>query len=167
MKAKLLLEDGTLFEGESFGSNKTVYGEIVFNTGMTGYQEILTDPSYGGQVVVMTYPLIGNYGINTEDTESNNIKAEAFVVKELAEHESNWKSTQKLADYMKRNDIPGISGVDTRMLTKIIRTKGTMNCLITTENITDNLKIRLNKFVFPSDIVTKVSFFRSIGPRQS
>ena len=157
MKARILLDDGTIFEGESFGAQKTVCGEIVFNTGMTGYQEILTDPSYGGQVVVMTYPLIGNYGINDDDIESNSIKAEGFVVKEYSEIASNWKSTKNISEYLKENNIFGITGIDTRMLTKKIRTQGTMNCLITTENIENIHKEALKKYVFPSDIVKMVS----------
>lgn len=157
MKAYILLEDGTVAEGVSRGAEKTVFGEICFNTGMTGYQEILTDPSYAGQTVVMTYPLIGNYGINPEAVESDGIKLRGFIIKELCEHESNHKSTENLEDYLKKNDIPCVSGVDTRMLTKRIRTKGAMNCVITTEEITDELKQRLAEFKFPADIVKQVS----------
>jgi len=127
MKAYILLEDGTIFEGISCGADKTAFGEICFNTGMTGYQEILTDPSYAGQTVVMTYPLIGNYGISDEDVESNRIQVQGFIVKELCELENNWKSTKNLSDYLKEQNIPCISGIDTRMLTKKIRTMGAMN----------------------------------------
>src|SRR3989339_257183 len=101
MKAYILLEDGTIFEGISCGADKTTLGEICFNTGMTGYQEILTDPSYAGQTVVMTYPIIGNYGISNEDVESNRIQVQGFIVKELCELENNWKSTKNLSDYLK------------------------------------------------------------------
>ncbi|EKE02226.1 MAG: hypothetical protein ACD_20C00410G0012 [uncultured bacterium] len=157
MKAKILLEDGTILEGESFGADKTEFGEIVFNTGMTGYQEILTDPSYAGQIVVMTYPLIGSYGINEEDIESCRVQVNGFVVKEFVETESNWKSTKKLSDYLIEHNIIGISGIDTRMLTKIIRTQGTMNCVMTTGEITDELRTQLRNYKFPQDVVSQVS----------
>ncbi len=157
MKAYILLEDGTTIEGTSFGAQKTVMGEIVFNTGMTGYQEVLTDPSYAGQVVVMTYPLIGNYGVNLDDVQSESIKVNGFVVKEYCEMESNWKSTGNLSDYLKDNDIFAIADVDTRMLTKKIRKQGTMNCIVTTEEITDELMDKLDKYKFPVDVVANVS----------
>jgi carbamoyl-phosphate synthase small subunit len=157
VKAIILLEDGTIIEGNSIGAEKTAYGEIVFNTGMTGYQEVLTDPSYGGQVVVMTYPLIGNYGTNPEDTESDNIHLSGFIIKEYCEDCSNWKSTQNLKTYLKENNIFAIANVDTRMLTKKIRSHGAMNCLMTTEEITEDLKNSLKNFKFPSDIVSQVS----------
>ncbi|MEW5819627.1 MAG: glutamine-hydrolyzing carbamoyl-phosphate synthase small subunit [Cyanobacteriota bacterium] len=156
-KATILLNDGTILEGKSFGADKTVFAEIVFNTGMTGYQEILTDPSYAGQVVVMTYPLIGNYGINNEDVESEKIQVSGLVVKEFCEEPSNWKSITTLSEYLLNNSIPAVSEVDTRMLTKKIRTQGTMNCIITTENITNNHIDTLKEYVFPSDIVNTVS----------
>jgi len=157
MKAKILLQDGTILEGNSFGAEKTVFGEIVFNTGMTGYQEILTDPSYGGQIVVMTYPLIGNYGANNADIESKGIHVKGFVVKEFSEEASNWKSTKNISDYLKENNIIGVSDVDTRMLTKKIRTKGTMNCVVTTGEITTELEAKLKAYEFPKDIVSQVS----------
>jgi len=157
MKAHILLEDGTIMEGVSCGADKTTFGEICFNTGMTGYQEILTDPSYAGQTVVMTYPLIGNYGISHDDVESGKIQVQGFVVKELCELENNWKSTQNLSDYLKQEGIPCISGVDTRMLTKKIRTKGAMNCVITTEEITEGLKNQLMAHKFPNDVVQNVT----------
>lgn len=156
-KAYILLEDGTIAEGVSRGAEKTSFGEICFNTGMTGYQEILTDPSYAGQTVVMTYPLIGNYGVNPEDVESNGVKVQGFIIKELCEYENNFKSTQNLEEYLIQNDIPCITGVDTRMLTKRIREKGAMNCVITTEEITDELKSKLKQYKFPQDIVSRVS----------
>lgn len=165
MKAYIILEDGTEIEGISAGADITTFGEICFNTGMTGYQEILTDPSYAGQIVVMTYPLIGNYGINNEDVESERIQVRGFVVKELSEIETNWKSNKSLPEYLKENNIPCITGVDTRMLTKKIRIKGAMNCVMTSEKITDSLgkqfkeslKQNLEEFRFPSDVVKQVS----------
>ncbi len=165
MKAHIILEDGTEVEGISAGADITAFGEICFNTGMTGYQEILTDPSYAGQVVVMTYPLMGNYGINEEDVESDRIQVRGFVVKELSEIETNWKSNKSLIEYLKENNIPCIAGIDTRMLTKKIRTKGAMNCVITSEKITDSLgkqlkeslKKQLGEFKFPPDVVKQVS----------
>lgn len=157
MKANILLEDGTIIEGISSGAEVTAFGEICFNTGMTGYQEILTDPSYAGQIVVMTYPLMGNYGINEEDVESDRIQVRGFIAKELSDIETNWKSAKSLENYLKENNIPCITGIDTRMLTKKIRTKGAMNCVITTDDITPALKQRLQEFRFPSDMVRQVS----------
>lgn len=132
MKAVLALEDGTLFEGEGFGAIGEVIGEIVFNTGMTGYQEVLTDPSYCGQVVIMTYPLIGNYGVNIDDIESSKPQVKGFIVREQCETPSNWRSIETLNDYLKRHNIIGIQGVDTRALTRILRDKGTMKGIIST-----------------------------------
>lgn len=157
MKARLLLEDGSVFEGDSLGSSGTVFGEVVFNTGMTGYQEILTDPSYAGQMVTMTYPLIGNYGVNKEDVESDRIQVSGFIVKEAAKVPSHWQCESTLDDYLKANNVVGISGIDTRKLTKIIRNHGTMNGVLTTEPITDQLREDLEAYQFPTDIVAKVS----------
>ena len=126
MKAVLILEDGTKFLGNLFGSKGEAIGEIVFNTGMTGYQEVLTDPSYCGQIVTMTYPLIGNYGINIDDMESFKPHVKGFVVRELCKTPSNWRSAENLNDYLKRNNIIGIEGIDTRALTRILRDKGTI-----------------------------------------
>src|SRR6056297_449414 len=148
MKAHIILEDGTEINGKSCGADGTTVGEIVFNTGMTGYQEILTDPSYAGQIVVMTYPLIGNYGVNDQDIESDKIQVSGFIVKELSGTESNWKSTEKIKDYLKKNNIICIEDIDTRMLTKKIRTKGAMNCLLTTEEITNSTRQKLKEFTF-------------------
>jgi carbamoyl-phosphate synthase small subunit len=130
MKAHLVLEDGTHFAGEQFGAEAEAFGELVFNTSMTGYQEILTDPSYKGQVVTMTYPLIGNYGVNDEDVESSRPWAEGFVVKELSSIASNHRSRGTLDGYMKKYGIVGIQGIDTRAVTRILRTKGAMKCVI-------------------------------------
>ena len=132
MKAFLILEDGTIFTGESIGAQKEMISEIVFNTGMTGYLEVLTDPSYAGQSVVMTYPLIGNYGVNYEDMESYRPWADAFLVRELSRLPSNFRRQESIQDFLGKNDIPGIAGIDTRALVKLLRSKGTMNGMITT-----------------------------------
>ena len=132
MKAYLILEDGTVFEGTSIGPSREVISEIVFNTSMTGYLEVLTDPSYAGQAVVMTYPLIGNYGICREDMESRQAWPDGYIVRELSRIPSNFRSGDTIDHFLKEQDIPGISGIDTRALTKILREKGTMNGMITT-----------------------------------
>lgn len=132
MKAYLILEDGTVFKGTSIGSTREVISEIVFNTSMTGYLEVLTDPSYAGQAVVMTYPLIGNYGICREDMESKKAWPDGYIVRELSRIPSNFRSGDTIQNFLKEQDIPGISGIDTRALTKILREKGTMNGMITT-----------------------------------
>lgn len=132
MKAFLILEDGTVFEGTSIGSPREVISEIVFNTSMTGYLEVLTDPSYAGQAVVMTYPLIGNYGICYEDMESDRPWPDGYIVRELSRIPSNFRSEDTIQHFLEHHDIPGISGIDTRALTKILREKGTMNGMITT-----------------------------------
>lgn len=132
MKAILALEDGTIFEGTGFGAEGEVIGEIVFNTGMTGYQEVLTDPSYCGQIVTMTYPLIGNYGVNLEDIESAKPQVKGFIVREMCKTPSNWRSLETLSEYLKRYGIIGIEGIDTRALTRILRDKGTMKGIIAT-----------------------------------
>ncbi len=132
MKAYLILEDGTVFEGTSIGSAREVISEIVFNTSMTGYLEVLTDPSYAGQAVVMTYPLIGNYGICREDMESKCAWPDGYIVRELSRIPSNFRSGDTINHFLEEQDIPGISGIDTRALTKILREKGTMNGMITT-----------------------------------
>jgi carbamoyl-phosphate synthase small subunit len=134
-KAILVLEDGRTFNGASFGAEGETFGEIVFNTSMTGYQEILTDPSYAGQIVCMTYPLIGNYGINGDDVESRRPWAEGFVVREASSIASNWRSTETLDAYLKRNNIVGIEHVDTRALVRHIRDKGAMRAAISTVDL--------------------------------
>jgi carbamoyl-phosphate synthase small subunit len=135
MKSLLVLEDGTWFEGWTFAGEGEVCGEVVFNTSMTGYQEILTDPSYCGQIVAMTYPLIGNYGINPEDVESERIQVEGFIVREYEPMPSNWRSGMALADYLTREGIVGIEGVDTRALTRHLRLSGAMKGIISTEDL--------------------------------
>ena len=137
MKAFLILEDGTVFEGTSIGSDREVISEIVFNTSMTGYLEVLTDPSYAGQAVVMTYPLIGNYGICLEDMESKQAWPDGYIVRELSRIPSNFRSGDTIQHFLEQQDIPGISGIDTRALTKILREKGTMNGMITTKEYAD------------------------------
>jgi len=132
MQAYLVLEDGLIFKGRSFGAIGEAYGEVVFNTSMAGYQEIITDPSYKGQIVVMTYPLIGNYGINKCDSESRKPFLEGFVVKEFSKLASNWRSEQGLEEYLKKNNILAIEGVDTRQLTLHIREKGAMKAVLST-----------------------------------
>jgi len=143
MKAVLVLEDENVFHGEAFGAQGTAMGEVVFNTGMTGYQEILTDPSYKGQMVTMTYPHIGNYGINPEDVESMVPQVEALIVRELCELPSNYRSTESLDSYLKRHGIPGIQRIDTRALTRHIREKGSMMGILSTD--TESISKLLDK----------------------
>lgn len=132
MQAILALEDGTVFTGQSFGATGEQWGEVVFNTGMTGYQEVLTDPSYCGQIVVMTYPLIGNYGIMKEDFESKQSFVRGFVVREECKRPSNWRLSETLADFLVKENVIGLSGIDTRALTRHLRSFGTMRGVIGT-----------------------------------
>ena len=131
--ALLVLADGSSFQGWSFGATGTVMGEVVFNTGMTGYQEVLTDPSYCGQIVTFTYPELGNTGVNPEDEESARPQIRGAIARNICEIPSNWRSTQSLPDYLKQHNIPGIFGIDTRSLTRNLRTTGAMNGAISTE----------------------------------
>src|SRR4051794_29757556 len=135
MKAILALEDGSVFHGQGFGAKASACGEVCFNTSMTGYQEILTDPSYKGQIVTMTYPLIGNYGINNQDMESWCPHVGGFVIRELSPVVSNWRADYSLAEYLEKNNIPGIQGVDTRALTKKLRVTGALKGFISTEGV--------------------------------
>ena len=135
MKALLALEDDRFFEGESFGGTGTQVGEICFNTAMTGYQEVLTDPSYCGQIVAMTYPLIGNYGINSLDRESRSPHVRGFVIEELTDIPSNWRSEMSVDEYLRKWKISGAQGIDTRALTRHLRTRGAMKACLTTEEI--------------------------------
>jgi len=145
-KAVLVLEDGTIFEGEHFGATGEHFGELVFNTSITGYQEIITDPSYKGQIVAMTYPLIGNYGVNQEDVESEKPWLEGFVIKELSPVASNWRSTMALDKYFKANKIIGIQGLDTRALTRHIRTQGAMQAVLSNlDSSVHNLLAKLKR----------------------
>ena len=132
MKAVLALEDGLVFEGRAVGAEGEATGELVFNTSMTGYQEILTDPSYAGQIITMTYPLIGNYGVNDEDVESRQLFCRGFVMRECCFTPSNWRAQGSLPDYLKANNVIGIDDVDTRMITKHLRTRGAMKSIIST-----------------------------------
>ncbi|MDB6129395.1 MAG: carbamoyl phosphate synthase small subunit [Verrucomicrobiales bacterium] len=137
MNAILALEDGSIYRGPGFGASADASGEICFNTSMTGYQEILTDPSYKGQIVTMTYPLIGNYGVNKQDMESWRPHVAGFVIRELSPVVSNWRADWSLADYLEKNAIPGIQGVDTRSLTKKLRVRGAMKAFVSTREISD------------------------------
>lgn len=145
MKAIIALEDGTIFEGVSFGAAGERTGEIVFNTSMTGYQEIITDPSYKGQIVTMTYPLIGNYGVNKEDVESAGPQVEGFIIKERSKIASNFRSVKSLDQYLKENNIIGVEGIDTRSLTLHIRTKGAMKGIISTIDLNPKSLIKKAK----------------------
>lgn len=130
MKGILILEDGRCFEGEGFGAEAEMIGEVVFNTGMTGYQEVLTDPSYCGQIVTMTYPMIGNYGINPDDSESQIPRVRGFVVREACPSPSHWRANQTIDRYLQENGIPGLSGIDTRSLTRHLRSHGTLRGVV-------------------------------------
>jgi carbamoyl-phosphate synthase small subunit len=140
--AKLALEDGTVYMGRSFGATGETFGEVVFNTSMTGYQEILTDPSYKGQMVAMTYPLIGNYGVNSSDDESGHPQVSGFLVRELSRIASNFRSECSLEDYLARNNVPGIEGIDTRALVRRLRVRGTMTGVLSTEDLDDASLVR-------------------------
>ena len=142
MNALLALEDGRIFEGESFAATGTRVGEICFNTSMTGYQEVLTDPSYRGQIVAMTYPLIGNYGTNTLDQESRCPHVRGFVIEELSQAPSNWRSETSLEEYLRKWEIPGVQGIDTRALTRHLRTRGAMKACLTSDRITNEEAVR-------------------------
>jgi carbamoyl-phosphate synthase small subunit len=149
MKAILALEDGSVFHGQGFGARASACGEVCFNTSMTGYQEILTDPSYKGQIVTMTYPLIGNYGVNSQDVESWRPHAAGFVIRELSPVVSNWRADYSLEKYLEDNGIPGIQGIDTRALTKKLRVRGALNGFISTEEISEAEAVKLAKeFIF-------------------
>ncbi|GKX68640.1 glutamine-hydrolyzing carbamoyl-phosphate synthase small subunit [Inconstantimicrobium mannanitabidum] len=137
MKAKLILENGVTFEGKAFGYLEDTVGEVVFNTGMTGYQEVLTDPSYYGQIVTMTYPLIGNYGVNLEDGESKSPKVKGFIVREKCDNPNNFRCELEIDNYLKQNKIIGLEGLDTRALTKILRNSGTMRGIIALEELSE------------------------------
>ncbi|OYT33501.1 carbamoyl phosphate synthase small subunit [Archaeoglobales archaeon] len=159
MKAALALEDGTYVEGKAFGAEVDAEGEIIFCTGMTGYVEALTDPSYKGQILMMTYPLIGNYGVCREDFESDGVKVEGFVVRELCKTPSNWRSEMTVDQLLKEYDVPGIEGVDTRMLTKKIRIFGTMKAAMAVGDVEKDELVRRaveQPFIGDVDLVDKV-----------
>ncbi|MHC1747720.1 MAG: carbamoyl phosphate synthase small subunit [Cellulosilyticaceae bacterium] len=147
MKAQLILENGMVFEGKAFGYLKETIGEVVFNTGMTGYQEILTDPSYFGQMVVMTYPLVGNYGINLEDNESRKAHVKAFIIREKSDYPNNFRCELTLDGYLKEQKIIGLEGIDTRALTKVLRNHGTMRAIIAVRELTPSqVKLKIDTF---------------------
>src|ERR1700722_19016684 len=140
--AKLALADGTVYTGTAFGADGEIFGEVVFNTSMTGYQEILTDPSYCGQIVTMTYPLIGNYGINEEDIESSGLSLSGFIVRELCREPSNYRSTKSLDQYLREAGIVGLEGIDTRALVRRIRVQGAMTGVLSTIDLDDASLVR-------------------------
>ena len=162
MRAILALEDGTWFEGRSLGRQGRSYGEVVFNTGMTGYQEILTDPSYSGQIVCLTYPMVGNYGVNTDDFESRRVQVEGFIVREADGNPSNWRSTTTLDAFLKQRDIVGIEGIDTRRLTRTIRSLGVMMGSISTDEEPDEIVARIRQ----SPSYAGVDFVRKVTTEQ-
>ncbi|MCY0877233.1 MAG: glutamine-hydrolyzing carbamoyl-phosphate synthase small subunit [Firmicutes bacterium] len=158
MRARLLLEDGTVFTGTGFGATGESFGEVVFNTGMTGYQEVLTDPSYYGQIVTMTYPLIGNYGCNVDDIESMRSHVRGFVVREWAQVPSHYRSRFTLDTFLKRERVIGIADLDTRKLTRILRVHGTMRAVLTTgDDSVDTLLTKLHDHTWPRDQVAQVT----------
>ena len=159
MKGILYLEDGTVYIGKGFGKSGTSVGELVFNTSMTGYQEILTDPSYAGQIITMTYPLIGNYGVNRFDWESNKSFAKGLVVKSISNTPSNYTSENSIDEILKSMNIVGVYDVDTRSITKKIRSFGTMKCIISNENlsVSQELKNRMDEVNININYVKKVS----------
>ncbi len=164
--AYLVLDDGTVYEGKAFGRTGSVVGEVVFNTGMTGYQEVLTDPSYCGQIVMMTYPLIGNYGVNWEDPESRRPQVKGFVVRELCQVPSNWYSECSLNEYLDRYGIMGIEGIDTRSITRKLRDHGTMRGIISSE-LPDSAtleQMRAYRITDPVEQVTCEESFELPGP---
>ena len=160
MKALLVLADGKIYEGEHFGSEGEVEAEIVFNTSMSGYQEIITDPSYCGQMVVMTYPLIGNYGVNPEDFESNHPHLSGFIIKELSKVQSNWRSRGSLEEFLKETNVFGIQGIDTRALTRRIREKGAQQAILSTDTSDPQRlieKVRKSPGLIGRDLVKEVT----------
>jgi carbamoyl-phosphate synthase small subunit len=161
--AKLALADGTVFTGISFGADAEVCGEVVFNTSMTGYQEILTDPSYNGQIVCMTYPLIGNYGINKEDIESGKLSIRGFIVREACDEPSNYRSEMSLDQYLKQNNVPGIQGIDTRALVRRLRSVGAMTGVLSSMDLDDASLVKKAKgwSIVGHDLV------REVAPKQS
>lgn len=162
MKAQLILENGMVFEGKAFGYLKETIGEVVFNTGMTGYQEILTDPSYYGQMVVMTYPLIGNYGINLEDMESRKSHVKGFIVREKCDFPNNFRCELTLEGYLQEQKIIGLEGIDTRALTKVLRNSGTMRGIIAVRELTPSqIKLKIDSWcnqMAVSEVTTPESY---------
>ena len=171
MKAKLILEDGTIFEGKAFGYLNESVGEVVFNTSMTGYGEVLTDPSYYGQIVTMTYPLIGNYGINLEDVESRGVHVKGFIVREKSDNPNNFRCEMDIDTYLKQNKVIGLEGIDTRALTKILRNNGTMKGIITLENnaTLEDVVSKIGKFSNTEAVMTvtrkEKEYIKGNGPK--
>ena len=160
MKAKLALENGVVFTGESFGSPGEIAGEVVFNTSLSGYQEVFTDPSYAGQIVTMTYPLIGNYGVNPADVESGKPQVAGVIVHEYFDFYSNFRATESLGDWLKKSGVVAIQGIDTRMLTRMLRTQGAMRGVLSTTDLNDAsllLKVAASPRMAGLDLATKVS----------
>jgi carbamoyl-phosphate synthase small subunit len=164
MRAILALEDGRTFEGESFGATGTCVGEICFNTSMTGYQEVLTDPSYRGQIVAMTYPLIGNYGTNEIDQESREPHVRGFVIEELSEIPSSWRSESSLEDYLLRWKVPGVQGIDTRALTRHLRERGAMKACLTSETLSEK---EAAQRAIDGEGVIGMDYVREVSTRES
>src|SRR5437588_1721017 len=157
--AKLALEDGTVYTGRAFGAEGETFGEVVFNTSMTGYQEVLTDPSYKGQIVTMTYPLIGNYGINADDRESRRPQVEGFIVRELTRVPSNFRSHGTLDDYLREHGVMGLEGIDTRALVRRLRVRGAMKGVLSTTELDDASlvhKARTSPGIVGRDLVREV-----------
>ncbi|HEY3419519.1 MAG TPA: glutamine-hydrolyzing carbamoyl-phosphate synthase small subunit [Methanomassiliicoccales archaeon] len=150
-KCFLVLEDGTVMEGTGFGSGKTAFGEVVFNTGMTGYQESLTDPSYMGQILIMSYPLIGNYGVNSEDVESGKVQVRGFVVRQNCTEPSDMYGGRTLGSYLKQENVPGISDLDTRSIIIKIRERGTLRGAIVFDEDPEEVVRKLRTMAYPSD----------------
>jgi carbamoyl-phosphate synthase small subunit len=171
MKGVLYLEDGTIFEGTGFGKTGTSIGELVFNTSMTGYQEVITDPSYAGQIITMTYPLIGNYGVNSYENESENIYARGLVTKSICSSPSNYMSENSIDNMLKKYGVVGVCNVDTRSITRKIRNLGAQKCVITNEELsTEKLKELLKKTELRNDWMKKVGtkekvYIKGNGPR--
>src|SRR5690606_38679498 len=158
MNKKLILESGEVFRGQSFGADQEIEGEVVFNTGMTGYQELLSDLSYCGQIVCMTYPLIGNYGINRDDYESINPAIKGLIVKEISDYPSNFRSQMDLGEFFQKKNLSGISGIDTRRLTRVLRNSGVVKGKIVNDDADESLVIAdLKASVIPTDQVAQVS----------
>lgn len=158
MKRQLVLENGAAFTGEAFGSSDASQGEVVFNTGMTGYQEIITDPSYCGQIVTLTYPLIGNYGINRSDNESGRPSISGLIAREVCDEPCHWQKDKTLSEWLAENNVPGIKGIDTRKLTKIIREYGTLRGKIASvDEDPEMIAANLKKWPLPTDQISRVS----------
>ncbi|MFW5891411.1 MAG: carbamoyl-phosphate synthase domain-containing protein, partial [bacterium] len=161
MEGKLILENGIILKGKAYGYKQTTIGEVVFNTSMTGYQEILTDPSYYGQIVVMTYPLIGNYGVNFQDLQSESIKVRGLITREVCDYPSNFRREMSLDKYMDAEKIFGLEDIDTRHLTKIIRKEGTLNGILTIKDISKEKEKELFENYSKKDFVKNVSTNKS------